>query len=158
MNTPNAQLETALDIAIKAHAGQVDKAGLPYILHPLAVMIGVMSGNFTPKKKVDHIQLQIIAVLHDVVEDTEWTLEELEKTIGFGKVVIDALALLTHEKSTPYADYIIRIKDSKNEYARLVKLADLFHNSSLPRASILNKNQLKKYADAYTMLMWDTGK
>jgi (p)ppGpp synthase/HD superfamily hydrolase len=153
MNTPNNQLQTAIEIATKAHADQTDKQGLPYILHPLAVMNGVVSLGLTPRKKLDLVQLRIVAVLHDVVEDTEWTLEELDKTIGFSKIVIDALELLTHTKELSYAEYIDRIKNSNNEYARLVKLADLYHNSSLPRASILNKNQLKKYADAYALLL-----
>lgn len=153
MNSPNAQIETAIQIAVRAHEGQVDKGGLPYVLHPLAVMGLVVLDGLEARKIVTHSNLLITAVLHDVVEDTEWTFDELEKAIGFDKEVIDALRLLTHEKGVAYMDYVQKIKNSGNEIARLVKIADLRHNTSGPRIQNIKDSQIKKYAKALTLLL-----
>jgi (p)ppGpp synthase/HD superfamily hydrolase len=114
-----ATLETAIAIAARAHAGTLDKQGAPYILHPLRVMMNV-------KDPV----ARIVAVLHDVVEDTSVTFDDL-RAEGFAPEVLDALKLVTHEKSTPYADYVIAAK--ANPIARAVKLADLDDNSERSR-------------------------
>jgi hypothetical protein len=114
-----ANLEAAIRIAAAAHDGQKDKQGLPYILHPLRVMLDV-SGE----------QAQIVAVLHDVVEDTQVTFGDLGHE-GFSEAILAALQLVTHDKATPYADYVVRCK--QDPIARQVKLADLRDNSSLSR-------------------------
>jgi (p)ppGpp synthase/HD superfamily hydrolase len=114
-----SSLEKAIEIAAAAHAGQQDKEGLPYITHPLRVMARVGPGD-----------AQIVAVLHDVVEDTDTTLDDLRRA-GFSEAVLDAVARVTHDKQEPYADYVVRCKPSP--LARQVKLADLEDNSQMKR-------------------------
>lgn len=114
-----ATLERAIELAAKAHAGQVDKAGEPYILHPIQVML-----------RVDGIDARIVAILHDVVEDSEFTIEDLENE-EFSKVVLDAVAALTKEKSESRLEVAVRA--AKNEIARIVKLADNAENMDLSR-------------------------
>src|SRR5437763_10477369 len=104
-----ATIEKALQIAAQAHEGQKDKEGLPYILHPLRVM-----------SRVEDEEAQIVAVLHDVVEDTQVTLDDLRRA-GFSASVLAAVQCVTHRKEEPYADYVIGCKN--NPVARLVKLA-----------------------------------
>ena len=94
-------LERAIEIAVSAHKDQIDKAGKPYILHPLRLMFKMQSENE-----------MIAAVLHDVVEDTDWTIEKLEAE-GFNEEVITAVKLLTHDKKVPYKKYIEAIKTNK---------------------------------------------
>ena len=89
-------LERAVVIAAEAHAGQVDKAGAPYILHPLRLML-----------QMEKTEDRIVAVLHDVVEDTDWTLERLRKE-GFPQVIIDAIDSVTWRKYEDYEDFILR--------------------------------------------------
>ena len=84
-----ATIEKALQIAARAHEGQVDKEGLPYILHPLRVMDGVQE-----------LEAKMVAVLHDVVEDTAVTFDDLERE-GFSGVVLDALRCVTHAEGAP---------------------------------------------------------
>ena len=111
-----SQIEIALEIAMKAHMGQRDLDGNPVILHPLTV---ALKGNN---------ESEIVAgLLHDVVEDTEWTFEDLLEA-GIELEVIDALRLLTHSKDVPYLDYVQRIADSHNPIAINVKCNDLEHN------------------------------
>jgi len=117
-----SELETAIRIAVTAHAGQTDKNGGPYVTHPLRLMAAV-----------DGDAARCAAVLHDVVEDTSVTLEDLRRE-GISEPVLAAVALLTHDKSTPYVDYVIRC--SGNPIARQVKLADLTDNSRPERAMI----------------------
>jgi hypothetical protein len=124
-----ATIEKALQIAARAHEGQKDKEGLPYILHPLRVMHGVQGED-----------AQVVAVLHDVIEDTAVTIEELRQA-GFGEKVLAALLLVTHRKDEPYADYVVGCKG--NDIARRVKLADLEDNSRLPR-TILRPDRLER--------------
>lgn len=114
-------IETALSIAISAHHGQKDKCGDPYILHPLHVM-----------DCVDTEDEKVVAVLHDVVEDTAISQDWL---IGKGLNVVQAkaLLLLTHEKDIPYKDYIKQL--SQNIVAKNVKVADLMHNMDYVRIS-----------------------
>ena len=124
-------------IAYKAHAGQVDKAGEPYILHPLHVM-----------KHVSTNDEKIVALLHDVIEDTDCTLEDLRKE-HFSENVLEALAMMTHDKSVPYMDYIAKIKE--NPLARAVKIADLQHNMDLkriPNPTEKDYERLEKYKAA----------
>lgn len=110
-----SQLEKAITVALQAHEGVLDKSGKPYILHPLRLMM-----------QMDSEEAQITAVLHDVVEDSDVTLEDLVE-LGFSTAVLEALELLTHDKeAVAYADYIAGING--NTLARRVKLADLEHN------------------------------
>jgi hypothetical protein len=114
-----ATIEKALQIAAKAHEGQVDKEGLPYILHPLRVMAGVAG-----------LEAQIVALLHDVIEDTPVTADDLLRE-GFGEAIVASVLCVTHRKDEPYADYVVRCKG--NEVARRVKLSDLEDNTRLSR-------------------------
>lgn len=104
---------------MSAHKGQVDKAGKPYILHPIRLMFKMSSENE-----------MIAAVLHDVVEDTDWTMEKLIAE-EFDQEVITAVRLLTHDKTVPYKNYIEAIKT--NKIALKVKLADLEDNLDIKR-------------------------
>jgi len=123
-----ATIEKALQIAAQAHEGQKDKEGLPYILHPLRVMSRVEGG-----------EAQIVAVLHDVVEDTQVTLDDLRRA-GFSESVLAAVLCVTHRKDEPYADYVVGCKN--NPIARQVKLADLHDNCRLDR-TILRPQRLQ---------------
>ena len=96
----------------------------------------------------------IVALLHDVVEDSDRTMEELEKE-GFPPEVIQTLKFLTHDDGSAYMDYVRRIADSNNKYATQVKLADLRHNSDLTRLKTVSENdnaRVKKYAEAIAIL------
>ncbi len=131
----------AMVIAYKAHLNQFDKSGLPYIYHPIHLAEQMKDETTT-----------IIALLHDVIEDTNITLEDLKKE-GFSSDVLDALYLMAHDKNTPYMDYILLIK--KNPYAKTVKLADLEHNSDMSRLNIIGKEELdrvEKYKKAIEIL------
>ena len=139
-------LAKAIQIAAEAHLNQVDKGGKPYILHPLWVM-----------DRVRHLgeDYMIVAVLHDVVEDSDWTIEKLRDE-GFNPKVISALMYLTHGyfSSNNYDEYIRLI--ATNEIARQVKLRDLEHNSKITRLKGLRKkdfDRLEKYHRAYTYLL-----
>ena len=112
-------INKAIEIAAKAHNNQTDKAGEPYILHPLRVMLSV-------KGETE----QCAAVLHDVLEDTDIT-EEYLISEGFSLEIIDALRLLTRKKEDDYMEYISRLKS--NRTARAVKLADLTDNMDISR-------------------------
>lgn len=136
-------LGEAIKLASTAHLGQVDKGGNPYILHPLWVM-----------HKIRHLgtKYMIVAVLHDIVEDTSVTLDDL-RAMGFNFEVIEALRLLTHDCSVSYMDYIERI--ALNPIAREVKLRDLEHNSKITRLKGLREKdfeRLAKYQIAYNYL------
>ena len=131
---PSASLERAIEIAVLAHSGQRQRNGLPYILHPLHVMFSM-----------DRIEDQIVAVLHDVVEDSDWTLQALERE-GFSPAVLDALRLLVREDAVDYEAYIERLAD--NPIACRVKLADLNHNldtTRLPKLTQKDTARLEKY-------------
>ena len=137
-------LEQAIEIATEAHRGQRDKAGNDYIGHPLRVM----AAGKTPEEK-------IVGVLHDVVEDSDWTLEELVAE-GFAPGIIEALRCLTHAEEEPYDRYIARIKG--NPLAVAVKLNDLTDNMDIRRLPYLSDKdvkRLKRYLRAYKQL---TGK
>lgn len=114
-------LEKAVAIAAEAHAGIKDRQGVAYLLHPLRVMLGVTTGEET----------QIVAVLHDVVEDTAVTIADI-RDAGFSNAVLEALDRVTHHSDVSYAEYVIGCKP--NSIAREVKLADLRDNARLDRA------------------------
>ncbi len=135
----------AVEIAFTAHQGQTDKAGRPYFLHPLTV------ARIAARRGAGDDAI-VAALLHDVVEDTDWTFEMLEAE-GFSAESMQALRLLTHDKSVPYMDYILPIKS--NPVARAVKLADLTHNmdrSRLPFITDADEARFEKYSKAYSYL------
>ncbi len=113
------QTEKALKLCFEAHKEQTDKVGLPYVFHPFH-----LAEQMTEEATVT------TALLHDVVEDTDYTLEDLA-AMGFSPEVLEAVALLTHDPAVPYEEYLIPIK--ANPIARKVKLADLAHNSDPTR-------------------------
>ena len=130
----------ALTIAMKAHAGQVDKAGEEYINHPLRVAKGFIG------------ELRIVALLHDVVEDSDITLDQLREE-GFSDAVISALDAVTKREGELYDEFIGRIKE--NPMAVQVKLADLKDNMDLSRLPELTERDLQrvvKYHKAYRFL------
>ena len=134
----------AMKLAYKAHHGQFDYNGIPYIFHPIHLA-----------EQMDDEISCCAALLHDVVEDTDITMEELSRE--FPPEVIDVVKLLTHDDATPYYDYIRAIKE--NPTARKIKLADLAHNSNQSRCvgSDLPEEKLafwkEKYAKATKILM-----
>ena len=131
----------AIRLMFEAHKNQTDKAGLPYVFHPFH-----LAEQMTDEKTT------VAALLHDVVEDTDMTLNDLRK-MDFGDDVIAALTLLTHDERVPYMDYVAEIK--KNPIARAVKLADLRHNSDLTRLDVVDEKALKrveKYKKAIALL------
>lgn len=116
----DARVRKAFEIAKKAHTGQVDKAGTDYIFHPMTVTL-----NFC-----GDISAMIVGLLHDVVEDTDFTFEDLQK-IPLTDEELQALKLLTHDKKISYPDYIAKIKT--NSLAKKVKYCDLNHNFDYSR-------------------------
>ncbi len=128
----------AMQICFDAHKEQKDKSGLPYVFHPFH-----LAEQMTDENAV------CVALLHDVVEDTEMTFEKLSE-LGFTTEIIDALKLLTHDDSVPYMDYVKEI--AKNPIAKAVKLADLAHNSDLTRLDTIDENALKR-AEKYKQAM-----
>ena len=131
----------ALKLCFTVHKEQVDKSGLPYVFHP-----------FHLAEQMEDEQTTVVALLHDVVEDSDLTLNDLRQ-MGFPDPIIAALALLTHDPAVEYMDYVRAIKD--NPIARAVKLADLKHNSDLTRLDTVDEKALtrrEKYLHAMTLL------
>ena len=138
INTSNTR--KAMKIAFDAHIDQVDKSGVPYIYHPIHLA-----------EQMETEDECIVALLHDVVEDTKITFEQLEK--DFSSEIIDALKLLTHNKNVDYIKYINNIKN--NPIAKKVKLADLKHNSDITRLEKVTKKdeeRREKYRKAIEIL------
>lgn len=125
----------ALMLSFEAHKNQVDKSGMPYVYHP-----------FHLAEQMEAEDEVIVALLHDVVEDTDYTLDEI-RVMGFPEQVVKALALMTHDKSIPYMDYVAKIKN--NPIAKAVKIADLKHNSDLSRLDVVDE-KARKRAEKYT--------
>ncbi len=131
----------ALKLCFTAHKEQTDKSGMPYVFHP-----------FHLAEQMPDEDTTVTALLHDVVEDTPFTLDDL-RGMGFNERVLAALALMTHDKRVPYMDYVAKIKE--NEIARTVKLADLKHNSDLTRLDAADEKALRrveKYRQAIRLL------
>ena len=131
----------ALKISFEAHKNQTDKSGIPYVYHPYHLA-----------EQMNTEEMVVVALLHDVVEDSDFSLCDIKK-MGFSDNIIDALALLTHNESDPYMDYIAKIK--RNPIARIVKLADLHHNSDLSRLDCVDekaKKRVQKYTKAIRLL------
>lgn len=121
----------AINIAYKAHEGQLDRSGIPYIFHPMHIA-----------EQMTTEETCIVAILHDVVEDTDVTLDEL-KEAGFSENVINAINLLTHRDEVPYLDYVRALKD--DPIASVVKLADLNHNSDRTRLTVITKKDEQRF-------------
>jgi (p)ppGpp synthase/HD superfamily hydrolase len=131
----------ALRLCFDSHKDQVDKTGLPYVFHP-----------FHLAEQMDDEYGTVVALLHDVVEDTDTTLRDLS-AMGYPEEVIDALALLTHAEGVPYMDYVKKIKT--NDVAKAVKLADLRHNSDMTRLDSTTPKDIlrcEKYKSAIELL------
>ena len=124
--------QKALAIAEDAHKGQVDKAGIAYIHHPLYVA-SLVEGKLA----------KTIALLHDVVEDSAWTLEDLRME-GLPEEVVQAVGILTKNRDESYEEYLMHVK--QNPLARQVKLADLKHNSDLSRLANVTDRDRKRVA------------
>ena len=139
-------LEQAIAIAAAAHSGAKDKAGEPYILHPLRVMLAMTATSE-----------RIVAVLHDVIEDSEWTLAALAER-GFSSDVLTALDALTRKPEEAYEAFIQRA--GSNSIARRVKIADLRDNldrKRLPEVTGSDRARLAKYRRALAALAVDPG-
>ncbi len=135
------ETKKAMKLCFEAHKDQTDKSGMPYVFHPFHV------AEQMPDEKTT-----IVALLHDVIEDTPFTLRDLRE-MGFEQDVLDALALMTHDDNVPYMDYVARIKE--NDIARTVKLADLRHNSDLTRLDEITetaRKRVEKYRAAIQLL------
>ena len=131
----------ALKLCFQAHKDQVDKSGMPYVFHPFHLAEQMRDEDTT-----------IVALLHDVVEDTDYTLADL-RSMGFPPQVCDAIVMMTHDPSVPYLDYVAKLKE--NPIARAVKLADLRHNSDLTRLDVVDDKALRrveKYQKAIAIL------
>ncbi len=134
-------IEKALGIALEAHRGQTDKYGQPYVLHPLRLM-----------HQFRDPELQTIAVLHDVVEDSDWTLDQL-KTEGFSERIVQAVDALTRRDEESYTSLIERA--AENPLAKQVKLADLEDNMDIRRMKTVgdaDRERLNRYRCAYEKL------
>lgn len=138
----NEQFQIALELAVEKHKNQTDKAGNPYILHPLHVM-----------ENVNSKEGKIVAILHDIIEDTDITEDYLLK-IRLSKRIVDAVVALTRSEDIDYQEYIKNL--SSNPLAKEVKLADLEHNMDLKRLPTLEEKDLernRKYQIAYHYLI-----
>ena len=144
-------LARAIALAAQAHVDQVDKAGQPYILHPLRMMMRLATQMQTLSTQMQ-VDAQIVAVLHDVVEDTPITIEEL-RDAGFSEQVLAALECVTRRATESYDEFVAR--SQSNPLARLVKLADLEDNMDLKRIGVLNERdveRLHRYHQAWRRL------
>ena len=131
----------ALKLCFEAHKDQIDKSGMPYVFHPFHLAEQMADENTT-----------IVALLHDVIEDTEYTLDDLRK-FGFAEDVLSAISLMTHVDDVPYMEYVVKIKT--NPIAKAVKLADLKHNSDMSRLDRItqtDEERAKKYKQAIELL------
>ena len=141
MATP-LSLEDAIILAVQAHAGQVDKCGQPYILHPIRVMLRLKDPT-----------ARIVAILHDVVEDTTVTLNDLRRG-GFPAEVVEAVELVSRVEDESYEEFIERL--APNPIARAVKLADLEDNmdlSRLPDITERTRERMERYRKAKARLL-----
>lgn len=135
------ETKKALKLCFEAHKDQLDKSGMPYVFHP-----------FHLAEQMETEDTTIAALLHDVVEDTDYTFEDLV-SMGFSEEVITALRLLTHDDATPYMEYVAAVKN--NPIAKAVKIADLKHNSDTTRLEVIDERAAKrveKYASALALL------
>lgn len=133
--------KTALKLCFEAHKDQTDKSGLPYVFHP-----------FHLAEQMPDEKTTVVALLHDVIEDTDYTLDDM-KNMGFSDDILSAIALMTHDDGVPYMEYVALIK--KNPIAKMVKLADLRHNSDMSRLDKVtahDRKRAEKYKKAIEFL------
>lgn len=133
--------QEAMKLCFEAHRKQKDKSGIPYVFHPIHLA-----------EQMETEETIIVALLHDVVEDSDYTIEDLRKK-GFSDAVLEAISLMTHADGVNYMDYVRPIKN--NPIARVVKLADLRHNSDLTRLEVVDEKALKRrntYQEAIAFL------
>ncbi len=131
----------AMKLCFNAHKDQVDYNGIPYVFHPIHLAEQMQDEDST-----------VVALLHDVVEDTEYTIDDLI-AMGFNEAVIEAIRLMTHDDGVEYTDYLEKIK--KNDLARRVKIADVMHNSDQTRLDVIDEKARKweiKYKKAKEIL------
>lgn len=131
----------AMKLCFESHKDQLDKSGLPYVFHPFHLAEQMKDEDTT-----------VVALLHDVIEDTDCTLDDL-RALGFNERIIEAVALMTHDDAVPYMEYVSLIKS--NPIARAVKLADLRHNSDMTRLDTVTPRDVEraeKYAKAIKLL------
>lgn len=124
----------AIKLMFEKHKNQVDKSGIPYVFHPWHVAEQMKDENSV-----------LVALMHDLLEDTDVTLDDIEE-LGFDSDVVNALSLMTHDKNMDYFDYVRRL--ANNDLARRVKLADLEHNmdfSRLDPETRLQPKRIEKY-------------
>ena len=136
-----ALTKMAMKVCFDAHKNQVDKTGLPYVFHP-----------FHLAEQMDDEISTVCALLHDVIEDTELSFDDLRE-MDFPKEVLDVLMLLTHEDDVPYMDYVKKI--GTHPIAKKVKIADLMHNSDVTRLDVIDEYAIKrneKYREALRLL------
>ncbi len=135
-------LQRALEIAIEAHKGSKDKGGNNYILHPLRVMLSMNTYDE-----------MIVAVLHDVIEDTRWSFEDLEKEGFSNKIILGLRSVTKKSDKEKYENFIQRAK--RNDLGRKVKISDIRDNLDVSRLKLItekDKNRLKKYEGALKIL------
>lgn len=133
--------KVALKLCFAAHKNQIDKSDMPYVFHP-----------FHLAEQMQDEETTIVALLHDVIEDTDYSIEDLRK-MGFSERVLAAIALMTHAPEVSYMDYVAKIKT--NPIAKAVKLADLRHNSDLSRLNEVtpqDEARAEKYKKAIELL------
>ena len=128
-------VNAALRFAFKAHEGQLDRSGIPYVNHPLHLA-----------EQMDTEDETVVALLHDVIEDTDYTADDL-RALGISEAAMEAILLLTHDDAVPYLDYVRNLKD--NPLARKVKIADLHHNAQLSRLDEVRPRDLER-VEKYT--------
>lgn len=131
----------AMKLCFQAHKDQTDKSGIPYVFHPIHLAEQMKDEDTT-----------VVALLHDVVEDTTYTPEDLA-AMGFNDRVIAAIRLMTHDENIPYMEYVAKIKE--NPIAKAVKLADLAHNSDTTRLDTVDAKaaaRVEKYTKAIRLL------
>lgn len=131
----------AMKLCFQAHKDQTDKSGIPYVFHPIHLAEQMKDEDTT-----------VVALLHDVVEDTAYTPEDLA-AMGFNDRVIAAIRLMTHDENIPYMEYVAKIKE--NPIAKAVKLADLAHNSDTTRLDTVDAKasaRVEKYTKAIRLL------
>lgn len=156
-------IKQCLDIAEKAHAGQVDKAGEMYLLHPVIVSLLIECHDRSVLKRLGNqldeetlIQARCVALLHDVLEDSTITYDELLNRYHLPVQICDAVKILTKTKGEALEVYLIRVKG--NPLSRIVKLADLLDNTNLNRLSKITPKDIERrhrYLKSMRMLWHD---
>ena len=149
MLSEGSLLARMIAIAAERHAEQLDKSGVPYILHCLQVM------QYVKQKYPKDYELQCIAVCHDIVEDTSTTFEELAK-LGATQRIIDGINAVTKHKGQSYEEYVNKVRS--NTDAMIVKMEDLRHNSDVTRLKGVTEKdfaRLKRYTELYDKLKWE---